>query len=218
MDTIVDRLEKIKLKISSLKPDKLINVIAVSKTFPLEYIQPLIDHGHTHFGENKVQEAQSKWTEEKNKNKNLKLHMIGKLQSNKAKDAVKLFDYIHSVDNQKLADTLAKHQKNLNKSLSYFIQVNIGNEIQKSGIPVAELDAFYNYCAYEIKLKVLGLMVIPPIDQNANKYFKSLNELNKSLSLESLSMGMSADYIDAIKHGSDFVRVGSSIFGSRSKP
>ena len=171
MDTIVDRLEKIKLKISSLKPDKLINVIAVSKTFPLDYIQPLIDHGHTHFGENKVQEAQSKWTEEKNKNKNLKLHMIGKLQSNKAKDAVKLFDYIHSVDNQKLADTLAKHQKNLNKNLSYFIQVNIGNESQKSGIPVAELDTFYNYCAYEIKLKVLGLMVIPPMDQNPNKYF-----------------------------------------------
>ena len=218
MDTIVDRLEKIKSKISSLTPDKPVNVIAVSKTFPLDYIQPLIDHGHTHFGENKVQEAQSKWTEEKNNNKNLKLHMIGKLQSNKAKDAVQLFDYIHSVDNQKLADTLAKHQKNLNKNLSYFIQVNIGNEIQKSGIPVAELDAFYNYCAYEIKLKVLGLMVIPPIDQNANKYFKSLNELNKSLSLESLSMGMSADYIDAIKHGSDFVRVGSSIFGSRSKP
>ena len=218
MDTIVDRLEKIKLKISSLKPDKLINVIAVSKTFPLDYIQPLIDHGHTHFGENKVQEAQSKWTEEKNNNKNLKLHMIGKLQSNKAKDAVQLFDYIHSVDNQKLADTLAKHQKNLNKNLSYFIQVNIGNEIQKSGIPVTELESFYNYCAYEIKLKVLGLMVIPPIDQNANKYFKALNELNKSLSLESLSMGMSADYIDAIKHGSDFVRVGSSIFGSRSKP
>ena len=218
MDTIVDRLEKIKSKISSLTPDKPVNVIAVSKTFPLDYIQPLIDHGHIHFGENKVQEAQSKWTEEKNKNKNLKLHMIGKLQSNKAKDAVKLFDYIHSVDNQKLADTLAKHQKNLNKNLSYFIQVNIGNESQKSGIPVAELDTFYNYCAYEIKLKVLGLMVIPPIDQNANKYFKALNELNKSLSLESLSMGMSADYIDAIKHGSDFVRVGSSIFGSRSKP
>jgi len=218
MDTIVDRLEKIKLKISYLKPDKIVNLIAVSKTFPLDYIKPLIDHGHVHFGENKVQEAQSKWTEEKNKNKNLKLHMIGKLQSNKAKDAVKLFDYIHSVDNQKLADTLAKHEKSLNKNLSYFIQVNIGNEIQKSGIPVTELDAFYNYCAYEIKLKVLGLMVIPPIDQNANKYFKSLNELNRSLSLENLSMGMSADYIDAIKQGSNFVRVGSSIFGSRSKP
>ena len=218
MDTIVDRLEKIKLKISYLKPDKIVNLIAVSKTFPLDYIKPLIDHGHVHFGENKVQEAQSKWTEEKNKNKNLKLHMIGKLQSNKAKDAVKLFDYIHSVDNQKLADTLAKHEKSLNKNLSYFIQVNIGNEIQKSGIPVTELDAFYNYCAYEIKLKVLGLMVIPPIDQNANKYIKSLNELNRSLSLENLSMGMSADYIDAIKQGSNFVRVGSSIFGSRSKP
>ena len=218
MDTIVDRLEKIKLKISYLKPDKIVNLIAVSKTFPLDYIKPLIDHGHVHFGENKVQEAQSKWTEEKNKNKNLKLHMIGKLQSNKAKDAVKLFDYIHSVDNQKLADTLAKHEKSMNKNLSYFIQVNIGNEIQKSGIPVTELDAFYNYCAYEIKLKVLGLMVIPPIDQNANKYFKSLNELNRSLSLENLSMGMSADYIDAIKQGSNFVRVGSSIFGSRSKP
>ncbi len=218
MDTIVDRLEKIKLKISSLKSDKLVNVIAVSKSFPLVYIQPLIDHGHAHFGENKVQEAQSKWSEEKNKNKNLKLHMIGKLQSNKAKDAVKLFDYIHSVDNQKLADTLAKHEKNLNKNLNYFIQVNLGNEIQKSGIPVSELDAFYNYCSYEIKLKVLGLMVIPPINQNAIKYFKSLNELNKSLLLENLSMGMSADYIDAIKHGSNFVRVGSSIFGSRSKP
>ena len=218
MDTIVDRLKKIKSKISSLKPNKTVEIIAVSKTFSLDYIKPLLDFGHLHYGENKVQEAKSKWSEEKNKNKNLKLHMIGKLQSNKAKDAVKLFDYIHSVDNQKLADTLAKHQKNLNKNLSYFIQVNIGNESQKSGIPVAELDTFYNYCAYEIKLKVLGLMVIPPIDQNANKYFKALNELNKSLSLESLSMGMSADYIDAIKHGSDFVRVGSSIFGSRSKP
>ena len=142
--------------------------------------------------------------------------MIGKLQSNKAKDAVKLFDYIHSVDNQKLADTLAKHQKNLNKNLNYFIQVNIANELQKSGIPVSELDAFYNYCVNEINLKIIGLMVIPPLIKNAEKYFKSLNELNKSLALENLSMGMSADYIEAIKHGSNFVRVGSSIFGSRS--
>jgi pyridoxal phosphate enzyme (YggS family) len=158
------------------------------------------------------QNGQSK----KKENKNLKLHMIGKLQSNKAKDAVELFDYIHSVDNQKLADTLAKHQVNLNKNLKYFIQVNIGNEIQKSGIPVSELDPFYNYCVNDINLKVIGLMVIPPINQSAEKYFKSLNELNKSLALENLSMGMSADYIDAIKHGSTFVRVGSSIFGSRS--
>ena len=216
MNTIVDRLEKIKLKISSLKPDKVVNVIAVSKTFPLDYIQPLIDHGHIHFGENKVQEAQSKWTEEKNKNKNLKLHMIGKLQSNKAKDAVKLFDYIHSIDNQKLADTLAKHEKSLNKHLSYFIQVNIGNEIQKSGIPVSELDPFYNYCKNQLNLNIIGLMVIPPNDNNPKKYFKSLSELNKSLALQELSMGMSADYLEAIKHGATFIRVGSSIFGERS--
>ena len=139
-----------------------------------------------------------------------------KICKNKFKDAVKLFDYIHSVDNQKLADALAKHQLNLDRELEYFIQVNIGNEIQKSGIPVRELDAFYNYCINEINLKIIGLMVIPPIDQNVEKYFKSLNELNKSLALENLSMGMSADYVDAVKNGSTFVRVGSSIFGSRS--
>ena len=142
--------------------------------------------------------------------------MIGKLQTNKTKEAVKLFDYIHSVDNQKLADALAKHQKNLNKNLKYFIQVNIGNEIQKSGIPVNELDAFYNYCVNDKKLNVIGLMVIPPIDQTVEKYFKSMQELNKSLALKNLSMGMSADYVEAVKYGSTFVRVGSSIFGSRS--
>ena len=216
MNIIIDRFEKIKSKISSLKPIKPVNIIAVSKTFSLDYIQPLIDYGHIHFGENKVQETLSKWSEQKKINNNLKLHMIGKLQSNKAKDAVKIFDYIHSVDNQKLADVLAKSQINLNKNLKYFIQVNIGNEIQKSGIPVNDLDGFYNYCVKEINLNILGLMVIPPIDQSHQKYFKLLNDLNKSLSLENLSMGMSADYIDAIKYGSNFVRVGSSIFGSRS--
>tara|TARA_Y100001958_G_C21208783_1_gene534671 strand:- start:1180 stop:1830 length:651 start_codon:yes stop_codon:yes gene_type:complete len=216
MNTIIDRFEKIKSKISSLKPSKTVNIIAVSKTFPLEYIQPLIDHGHLHFGENKVQEAMSKWTEQKKINQELKLHMIGKLQTNKAKDAVKLFDYIHSVDNQKLADNLSKHQKSLNKDLKYFIQINIGNEIQKSGIPVNELDGFYNYCINEINLNIKGLMIIPPNDENTDKYFKTLNELNKSLSLENLSMGMSADYLEAVRHGSNFVRVGSSIFGSRS--
>jgi len=216
MSTIIDRFENIKHKIASLKPTKQVNIIAVSKTFTLDYIKPLIEHGHSHFGENKVQEATSKWSEQKKINQNLKLHMIGKLQSNKAKDAVKLFDYIHSVDNQKLADALAKNQMNLNKSLKYFIQVNIGNEIKKSGIPVGELDAFYNYCVNEINLEIIGLMLIPPIDHDAQKYFKSLNELNKSLALENMSMGMSADYLEAIKHGSTFVRVGSSIFGSRS--
>ena len=216
MNTIVDRFEKIKLNIASVKSDKSVNIIAVSKTFTLEHIKPLINHGHNHFGENKVQEALAKWSDQKKNNQNLKLHMIGKLQSNKAKDAVRLFDYIHSVDNQKLADALAKHQRNLNKSLKYFIQVNIGNEIQKSGIPVGELDAFYNYCTTEIDLKIIGLMVIPPLDDNTEKYFKSLNQLNKSLALENLSMGMSADYLEAIKNGSNFVRIGSSIFGSRS--
>ena len=216
MSTIVDRFEKIKSKIASLKSNKPVNIIAVSKTFTLDYIKPLIDHGHSHFGENKVQEASAKWTQQKKNNQNLKLHMIGKLQSNKAKDAVKLFDYIHSVDNQKLADALAKHQKNLNKNLKYFIQVNIENEIQKSGIPINELDAFYNYCINEVNLNIIGLMVIPPITENTDKYFKSLNELNKSLALENLSMGMSADYINAVKYGSNFIRVGSSIFGSRS--
>ena len=141
--------------------------------------------------------------------------MIGKLQSNKAKDAVKLFDYIHSVDSQKLADNLSKSQKKFNKNIKYFIQVNIGNEIQKAGIPANELEAFYNYCVNEINLKIIGLMTIPPNDNNAAKYFKSLNELNKSLALENLSMGMSADYEEAVKNDSNFVRIGSSIFGSR---
>ena len=216
MNTIIDSFEKIKLKISSLNPDKPVNIIAVSKTFSIDHINPLINHGHLHFGENKVQEAIAKWSDLKKQNQNLRLHMIGKLQSNKAKDAVKLFDYIHSLDNQKLADTLAKHQSNLNKNPNYFIQVNMGNEIQKSGISVGELDTFYNYCANEINLKILGLMIIPPVEQNAEKYFKSLAELSKTLALEHTSMGMSADYIDAVKHGSTFVRIGSSIFGSRS--
>ena len=216
MNTIIQRFDKIKSNITLAKPLKPVNIIAVSKTFPIEHILPLVDYGHLHYGENKVQEALAKWSEQKKRNQNLKLHMIGKLQSNKARDAVKIFDFIHSLDNQKLADTLAKHQMNINKSLDYFIQVNIGNEIQKNGIPVNELDPFYNYCVNEINLKVSGLMVIPPNNNKSDKYFKSLNEFNKSLALEHLSMGMSADYMDAIKNGATFVRIGSSIFGSRS--
>ena len=216
MDTIIERFDKIKLNIAKSNPDQKVSIIAVSKTFPLEYINPLVNYGHQHFGENKVQEAISKWAQIKKENKNLKLHMIGKLQSNKAKDAVKLFDYIHSLDNKKLADTLAKYQMSLKKNLNYFIQVNIGNEIQKSGIPVGELDQFYNYCKNEINLNILGLMVIPPNDNKPDKYFKSLYELNRSLALQELSMGMSADYLEAVKHGATFVRVGSSIFGERS--
>jgi pyridoxal phosphate enzyme (YggS family) len=216
MDTIVDRYNKIKSNIIALKPTKNVNIIAVSKTFSLAHIKPLIDYGHNHFGENKVQEAISKWTNVKKDNKKLNLHMIGKLQSNKAKDAVKIFDYIHSLDNQKLADILFKTQVNENKNLKYFIQVNIGNESQKSGIPVNELDAFYNYCSKEIKLNILGLMVIPPNDNNTKKYFQYLNELNKSLALIDLSMGMSSDYLEAVTNEATYVRVGSSIFGSRS--
>ena len=216
MTTIIERFNKIKSNIASIKKPKDVNIIAVSKTFSIEQIHPLLNYGHIHFGENKVQEAISKWGEIKRNSKDLNLHMIGKLQSNKAKDAVKLFDYIHSLDSKKLADAVAKQQTNLNRKLKYFIQVNIGNEIQKSGIPVNQLDEFYNYCIKEVKLNVIGLMVIPPNDGNANKYFKLLNELNKSLALDELSMGMSADYIEAIKCGATFIRVGSSIFGSRS--
>jgi len=212
MNLIISRFENIK----SLINNSNVKIIAVSKTFSYEDISPLVDHGHLHFGENKVQEARSKWLEIKKKKPNINLHMIGKLQSNKAKEAVNLFDYIHSLDNQKLADALFKNQNNLNKNLKYFIQVNIGNELQKSGIPVNELDAFYNYCTKEISLNILGLMVIPPNEKNTKQYFKSLNELNTSLALKDLSMGMSADYMDAIRYGATFVRIGSSIFGSRS--
>ena len=216
MNTIIERFNKTKSNINSLNPLRPVNIIAVSKTFSLNYIMPLVEYGHIHYGENKVQEAYSKWNDLKKQNQNLQLHMVGKLQSNKAKDAVKLFDYIHSLDSQKLADVLSKCQSNLNKQLKYFIQVNIGNEIQKSGIPVADLDAFYNYCTKEARLKVIGLMIIPPNDDNTEKYFKSLSQLNNSLALKELSMGLSADYLDAVKHGATFVRIGSSIFGSRS--
>ena len=216
MSSIVESFNKINSNIKRISHNRPVKIIAVSKTFPIDHIKPLIDYGHVHFGENKVQEAKSKWSETKKKNINLKLHMVGKLQSNKAKDAVKLFDFIHSLDNQKLADTLAKYQINLNKKLKYFIQVNIGNEIQKSGIPTGELDAFYNYCTKDLNLSILGLMVIPPNDNNTDRYFKTINELNKSLALKELSMGMSNDYEVAINHGASFVRIGSSIFGSRS--
>ena len=216
MNTIVDRFEKIKLKISSSKPNKPVNIIAVSKTFTYSYIKPLIDYGHAHFGENKVQEALTKWSEEKKTNQNLKLHMIGKLQSNKAKDAVQLFDYIHSLDNQKLADILSKCEMNNGRKIKYFIQVNIGNELQKSGIPIKEIDDFYNYCTIEKKLNILGLMAIPPNDQNTKKYFKELSDINLTLGLKNLSMGMSSDYEDAVVNNSNYVRIGSLIFGKRS--
>ena len=213
---IVERFNKIKSNILKQQPTRPVKIVAVSKTFPLSHIKPLIDYGHDHFGENKVQECFSKWTEIKKINHNLKLHMIGKLQSNKAKNAVEIFDFIHSLDNQKLADALEKNQKKINKNLKYFIQVNIGNEMQKSGIPVNELDPFYNYCTKEINLDVIGLMVLPPNEKNSKKYFEELYNLNNSLALNELSMGMSSDYLDAINQNSTFVRIGSLIFGSRN--
>ena len=197
----------------NLKPN--VKIIAVSKTFELAKIKPLIDHGHDHFGENKLQEAQLKWSETIKSNKSIKLHMIGKLQSNKAKKAVDLFHYIHSLDNQRLSDVLSKAEKEKNKKLNYFIQVNIGNESQKSGISVKDLPSFLNYCTIENKLNVIGLMVLPPQDKKDN-YFLKMQNLNNSLNLKELSMGMSSDYLDALKYGATYVRIGSSIFGSRN--
>jgi len=216
MSIIVERFNKIKSNIEKVPSDIPRTIVAVSKTFSLERIMPLINYGHMHYGENKVQEAEVKWLEIKKKNKALKLHMIGKLQSNKAKKAVQIFDYIHSLDSQKLADVLARSQENINKSIKYFIQVNLGNEIQKSGISYNEVDAFYNYCVKEKNLKVLGLMAIPPNDNKPEEYFKSISELNASLGLKELSIGMSSDYMKAIKYKSTHLRIGSSIFGERS--
>ena len=216
MNIIIERFNKIQSNILKLDNSKSPKIIAVSKTFSLDHIMPLIEHGHNHFGENKVQEAETKWLQIKKEKKNLQLHMIGKLQSNKAKQAVKIFDYIHSLDSQKLADILSKSQNEINKSLNYFIQVNIGNEKQKSGINYNEVDQFYNYCTKEKKMNILGLMAIPPQDENIEKYFKSLSDLNSSLGLTELSMGMSSDYIQAINYKASYLRIGSAIFGDRS--
>ena len=216
MSIIIDRFNKIKSNISKAGNNDKIKIIAVSKTFSLTHILPLITIGHSHFGENKVQEAESKWSVIKKEKKNLKLHMIGKLQSNKARKAVEIFDYIHSLDSQKLADVLSKSQNAISKSVNYFIQVNVGNEQQKSGIPYNEVDDFYNYCSKEKNMNILGLMAIPPNNENTEKYFKSLSELNASLGLKELSMGMSADYMSAINYKATYLRIGSSIFGERT--
>jgi len=212
MNSIINNFEKIKALINNNK----INVIAVSKSFKYDHIKPLIDYGHKHFGENKVQEAIIKWANVKNRRKEINLHMIGKLQSNKAKEAIKLFDYIHSLDNSKLAGFLAKFEQSLNLKRKYFIQINIGNEKQKSGIKIEEVDEFYNYCVKTLQLNVIGLMAIPPVAENPEKCFKFLSELNQSLGLTELSMGMSDDFKDALKYKTTFVRIGSAIFGKRS--
>ena len=216
MNIIVERFNKIKLNISKINSSSALKIIAISKTFPLEHIMPLIELGHNHFGENKVQEAETKWNKIKKEKNNLRLHMVGKLQSNKAKKAVEVFDYIHSLDSQKLADILSKCQNEINKSINYFIQVNIGSESQKAGIQYNEVDQFYTYCTKEKKMNIIGLMAIPPNDENTEKYFKSLSELNSSLGLNELSMGMSSDYMKAINYKATYLRIGSAIFGERS--
>ena len=212
MDLIIEKF----INIKSIINNSNVKIVAVSKTFSYDFIKPLVDYGHDHFGENKVQEAQVKWAEVKKIKPNIKLHMIGKLQSNKVKEAIKLFDYIHSVDNSKLASLLSKYEMDINKKVKYFIQVNIGNEPQKSGITIKDLDNFFDYCTKDLKLNVIGLMAIPPNDGKEIFYFKNLMELNKSLELKDLSLGMSGDFQEAIKYDATFVRIGSSIFGKRS--
>ena len=191
------------------------NIIAVSKTFKIEYISNLIDFGHLHFGENKVQEANDKWKIIKEKNNSIKLHMIGKLQTNKVKQAIKIFDYIHSVDSKKLVQKISNEQKNLNKKVQIFIQVNLANEVQKSGVKTDELLDLLEFCKLS-SLKVLGLMCLPPFEEDSDKYFSDLKSLNEKFDLKDLSMGMSHDYLKALKYKATFLRIGSKIFGNRN--
>jgi len=199
---------------SKANPDKLTKIIAVSKTFPIENILPLIEHGHLHYGENKVQEALDKWNDIKLNDNAIKLHLIGGLQTNKVKFALRIFDYIHSLDSEKLATKISEEQIKQEKKPKIFIQVNIGNEDQKSGINKDNLMSFYKFCK-KLDLDIIGTMCIPPNDGNTEKYFSEMNEINQKLNFEELSMGMSADYLDAIKNNATYVRVGSRIFGSR---
>ncbi len=215
IQNLINIKNNINSKLENLKINKSPNIIAVSKTFKLERILPLIEYGHFDYGENKVQEAIEKWSKIKNTNLNLKLHMIGKLQTNKVKLAVKIFDYIHSVDSLRLAEKIATEQKKLNKNIKIFIQVNLDNEIQKSGIDKNDLSNLVD-CCKTLKLNVIGLMCIPPFNIDPNNYFKEMSTLNKSFNFHDLSMGMSSDYLQAIEYSSTFLRIGSSIFGERS--
>jgi len=215
VENLINIEKQIKSSLISLYIDHYPKIIAVSKTFPIEKILPLIKHGHSDFGENKVQEALNKWTDIKEINPNIKLHLIGKLQTNKVKQAVKLFDFIHSVDSKKLAKKIFEEQVKIKKQIKIFIQVNIGEESQKSGIDKFELNELVSYCK-KIGLSVIGLMCIPPFDKEPLNYFKEMNELNKHYGFRELSMGMSSDYISAIKNSATYVRIGSNIFGQRT--
>ena len=217
VNNLISIQNELKIKIKKLNLENYNpNVVAVSKTFSIKDILPLINHGHIHFGENKIQEAVEKWTDIKNDFKNIKLHMIGKLQTNKVKYAIPLFDYIHSVDNLKLAEKISKEQVKKNKIMKLFIQINIGNEKQKSGILVEDLDTFYNKCTKDLGLNILGLMCLPPNDSKVSTYFSKMQQLVKNLKLKEISMGMSSDYLDALDFQTTYLRIGSKIFGERS--
>ena len=205
---------KVKQKVKDKNLDQIPQIIAVSKTFKLNHINPLIEYGHIHFGENKVQEAMDKWLEIKKQNQKIKLHLVGKLQTNKVKFALEIFDYIHSLDNEKLAKKISSLQVEKNKNLKLFIQVNIGNEEQKSGISERSIPDFYNYCI-DLKLNIIGLMCIPPINQDARLYFEKMKNLKRKLNIKDLSMGMSSDYLEATEYEASYIRIGSNIFGER---
>ena len=215
VQNLVNIQEEINSNLSNQKNHKIPKIIAVSKTFGMDKILPLIEYGHLDFGENKVQEAIEKWSEIKLSNNNIKLHLIGGLQTNKVKLAVKLFDYIHSVDSERLAKKISDEQLKQNKKVRIFIQVNIGNEVQKFGVDKLSVAELYSYCK-TLNLDVVGLMCIPPLNESSEIFFKEMKELNKKFNFEELSMGMSSDYLSAIKNSATYVRIGSSIFGQRS--
>ena len=217
MHTTLEKLNRVKNKVNEIINKKQLKtdpkIIVVTKTFPLNKIIPLLQNGHIHYAENKIQEAENKWINTKNRYKDLQLHMIGKLQTNKAKKAIKLFDYIHSLDNDKLALKLSHYEKELNKKVKLFIQVKLSEEDQKSGVQLNELNNFYNYCTNELSLNVIGLMCLPPIDSNAHENFKILKKNAEKLNLKDLSMGMSSDFEQAISNGSTYLRLGTIILG-----
>ena len=215
VQNLINIQEKIKQRLVDLNSNKVPKIIAVSKTFGMDKISPLIEHGHIDFGENKVQEAIEKWSDVKLTNNDIRLHLIGGLQTNKVKLAVKLFDYIHSVDSEKLAKKISDEQQKQKKKVRVFIQVNIGNESQKFGVDKLLVPELCYYCK-TLDLEVVGLMCIPPLNEPSEIYFKEMSELNKKLNFKELSMGMSSDYLNAIKNSATFVRIGSSIFGKRN--
>ena len=220
MHNNVKKLNLVKNKVKEILDKKQLKtnpqIIAVTKTFPSSQITPLLETGHIHFGENKVQEAEAKWLQLKNEYKNLQLHMLGKLQTNKAKKAVNLFNYIHSLDNAKLASKISQFEKELNKKVKLFIQVNIAEENQKTGVVLNDLNTFYKYCTQDLSLNIIGLMCLPPVGSKSQEYFQILRKSSEKLNLKNLSMGMSTDYEDAILYGSTHIRIGTAIFGKRN--